>query len=111
MTDKTAEDNKKLEEQVKDLLFQVYDPEILVNIVDMGLVYGVEATSDNSVRIDITLTTPACPLTNVLEEQIRIVLEGTVETVDINWVFEPVWNFDKMTEAGKEQLSAIGYSL
>lgn len=101
---------KKIEEQIKDSLYQVFDPEIMVNIVDMGLIYKIEE-KDNIAIINMTLTTPTCPLTSVLEEQIKIVLQGIVDDVQINWVFDPPWSFDKMSESGKEQLRSVGYSI
>jgi metal-sulfur cluster biosynthetic enzyme len=99
-----------LAEKVKDCLYQVVDPEIALNIVDMGLVYGVEVQDDTAI-LDLTLTTPACPLTAMIDAQVRDVLLGVVKDVRINWVWDPIWDLSKITDSGREQLRAIGFNL
>jgi metal-sulfur cluster biosynthetic enzyme len=95
-----------LEEAMRD----VVDPELGINVVDLGLVYGIQA--ENGVAtIDMTLTSAACPLTDVIEEQTRgaLVGPGLVNDIKINWVWMPPWGPDKITEDGREQLRALGF--
>jgi metal-sulfur cluster biosynthetic enzyme len=92
------------DEAVREALRQVEDPEAGMNIVDLGLVYGVEVTPD-CVRVDMTMTTAACPMADMITEQARsaiaaIVPEGTA--VDIRLVWDPPWTPDKMTGIAKE---------
>ncbi|MDR1079107.1 MAG: metal-sulfur cluster assembly factor [Propionibacteriaceae bacterium] len=95
-----------------DALKDVVDPELGVNIVDLGLVYGVERDDDTgAVTIDMTLTSPMCPLTDQLEYDVHLVLGELASAVTINWVWLPPWTLDNITEDGREQLRAIGYSL
>jgi metal-sulfur cluster biosynthetic enzyme len=97
-----------LEEAMRD----VVDPELGINVVDLGLVYGIQA--ENGVAtIDMTLTSAACPLTDVIEEQARgaLVAPGLVDDLKINWVWMPPWGPDKITEDGREQLRALGFRI
>ena len=99
-------------DQVIEALKDVIDPEIGVNIVDLGLIYGLEQSSeDQSLLINMTLTSAGCPLTDVLEEQTADALDGVVEAFRINWVWKPPWGPEKITEDGKEQMRAIGFSI
>ncbi len=98
-----------LEEAMRD----VVDPELGINVMDLGLVYGIQA-EDGVATIDMTLTSAACPLTDVIEEQTRSALTtgpdgGLVEDIKINWVWMPPWGPDKITEDGREQLRALGF--
>ena len=98
----------KVEEALKDVI----DPEIGVNIVDLGLIYGLQKSEDDgSLLINMTLTSAGCPLTDVLEEQTAEALDGVVEAFRINWVWMPPWGPEKITEDGKEQMRAIGFSI
>ncbi len=100
--------------EVEDLLEamrDVVDPELGVNVVDLGLVYGVNLESDRTATIDMTLTSAACPLTDVIEDQTRDALEGLVADFRINWVWLPPWGPDKITEDGREQLRALGFNV
>ncbi len=99
------------EEEVLDAMFDVVDPELMVNVVDLGLVYGVHIDESNHVTLDMTLTSPTCPLTDRLEYDTQLALEGLVSGVTINWVWLPPWTLDNITEDGREQLRAIGYNL
>ncbi|MDR1711331.1 MAG: metal-sulfur cluster assembly factor [Propionibacteriaceae bacterium] len=99
------------EDEVVEALKDVVDPELMVNIVDLGLVYGVQVDENAVATIDLTLTTPTCPLTDRLEWDIRLALEGLVNAVNINWVWLPPWTLENITEDGREQLRAIGYNL
>ncbi|MDR1386663.1 MAG: metal-sulfur cluster assembly factor [Propionibacteriaceae bacterium] len=95
-----------------EALKDVVDPELGVNIVDLGLVYGVERDDQSgAVTIDMTLTSPMCPLTEQLEYDVHLVLGELASSVTINWVWLPAWTLDNITEDGREQLRAIGYSL
>jgi metal-sulfur cluster biosynthetic enzyme len=94
-----------------EALKDVVDPELGVNIVDLGLVYAVERDGDGHVTVDMTLTSPMCPLTDQLEYDVQYVLSTLATSVTINWVWLPPWTLDNITDDGREQLRAIGYSL
>jgi len=93
-------------EQVRDKLKEVYDPELALNIVDLGLVYDIHVTEENEVYVVMTLTTPGCPLhgsiTAGAEAAIRAI-EG-VKDVDVNLVWQPAWTPDKMSDEAKRAL-------
>ena len=91
-----------------------YDVTLGINVVDLGLVYGIRVAEDNTATIDMTLTSAACPLTDVIEDQTRSVLLGGDRVVDdytINWVWMPPWGPEKITEDGREQLRALGFTV
>jgi metal-sulfur cluster biosynthetic enzyme len=98
-------------EAVVDALRDVVDPELGVNIVDLGLVYSVQRDEAGNVTVDMTLTSPMCPLTDQLEYDTHYMLMSLARTVTINWVWLPPWTLDNITDDGREQLRAIGYSL
>jgi metal-sulfur cluster biosynthetic enzyme len=98
-------------DEVIEALKDVIDPEIGVNIVDLGLIYGINKAEDDSLLINMTLTSAGCPLTDVLEEQTAEALDGVVDAFRINWVWMPPWGPEKITEDGKEQMRAIGFSI
>jgi metal-sulfur cluster biosynthetic enzyme len=98
-------------EDVLEALRDVVDPELGVNVVDLGLVYGVTVESDRTATIDMTLTSAACPLTDVIEDQTRVALDGLVQDFRINWVWLPPWGPEKITEDGREQLRALGFNV
>ena len=98
-------------ENVLEALKDVIDPELGINIVDLGLVYGVVIGSENQVRLDMTLTSAACPLTDVIERQAQTILSAVTDEVQINWVWMPPWGPDRITPAGREQLRAIGFNV
>ena len=101
-----------LYDKVEEALKGVIDPEIGVNIVDLGLIYGLEkADEDESLLINMTLTSAGCPLTDVLEEQTAEALDGVVDAFRINLVWMPPWGPEKITEDGREQMRAIGFSI
>lgn len=100
----------QLIEQVIEALRDVVDPELGINIVDLGLVYGVRMESEVAV-LDMTLTSAACPLTDVIEGQVFQVLDGLVADHTINWVWVPPWSPEKLTPDGREQARAIGLGL
>lgn len=97
---------------VIEALKNVIDPEIGVNVYDLGLIYGLQQSPDDgSLLINMTLTSAGCPLTDVLEEQTAEALDGIVEAFRINWVWMPPWGPERITEDGKEQMRAIGFSI
>jgi len=98
-------------EDVLEALRDVVDPELGVNVVDLGLVYSVTVDTDRTATIDMTLTSAACPLTDVIEDQTRVALEGLVQDFRINWVWMPPWGPEKITEDGREQLRALGFNV
>ena len=98
-------------EDVLEALRDVVDPELGINVVDLGLVYGVTLDADRIASIDMTLTSAACPLTDVIEDQAREALEGVVSDFRINWVWLPPWGPEHITEDGREQLRALGFNI
>ena len=98
-------------DEVIEALKDVIDPEIGVNIVDLGLIYGLNKAEDESLLINMTLTSAGCPLTDVLEEQTAEALDGVVDAFRINWAWMPPWGPEKITEDGREQMRAIGFSI
>ncbi|MFN8192389.1 MAG: metal-sulfur cluster assembly factor [Nocardioidaceae bacterium] len=98
-------------EDVTEAMKDVVDPELGINVVDLGLVYGIHVDSDSNVVIDMTLTSAACPLTDVISDQTNAALEGMVKDVAINWVWMPPWGPDKITPDGREQLRALGFNV
>jgi metal-sulfur cluster biosynthetic enzyme len=98
-------------EDVLEALRDVVDPELGVNVVDLGLVYGVTVTEDRVATTDMTLTSAARPLTDVIEDQAQSALDGLVADYRINWVWLPPWGPDKITEDGREQLRALGFNV
>jgi metal-sulfur cluster biosynthetic enzyme len=103
----SSQDTEDLLEALRD----VVDPELGVNVVDLGLVYGVTLEPDRTATIDMTLTSAACPLTDVIEDQTRVALDGLVQDFRINWVWLPPWGPEKITEDGREQLRALGFNV
>ena len=99
------------EEDLTEAMRDVVDPELGINVVDLGLVYGVSVDEANVATIDMTLTSAACPLTDVIEDQTRAALEGLVDDFRINWVWMPPWGPDKITDDGREMLRALGFNV
>ncbi len=99
------------EDDVLELLRDVVDPELGINVVDLGLVYGVTLDDKNSATIDMTLTSAACPLTDVIEDQTRAALDGHVTDFKLNCVWMPPWGPDKITDEGREMLRALGFNV
>jgi metal-sulfur cluster biosynthetic enzyme len=98
-------------EDVTEALKDVVDPELGINVVDLGLVYDLHIEEDNSVTIDMTLTSAACPLTDVIEDQTQTALDGLVTDFRINWVWMPPWGLEMITEDGRDQLRALGFNV
>jgi metal-sulfur cluster biosynthetic enzyme len=99
-------------DEVVEALKEVIDPELGVNIYDLGLIYDLfKSEEDESLLINMTLTSAGCPLTDVIEEQTAEALDGVVEAFRINWVWMPPWGPERITDDGKEQMRAIGFSI
>lgn len=102
----TQEEKTKIEERIVDVLKTVYDPEIPVNIYDLGLIYKVDVQNSGDVDIDMTFTAPSCPAADFILEDVRQKvdsLEG-VKSANVNLVFEPTWDQSMMTEEAKVEL-------
>ena len=98
-------------DEVTEAMRDVVDPEIGINIVDLGLVYGVRVDDENVATLDMTLTSAACPLTDVIEDQTRSALSGLVNDFKINWVWLPPWSVENITDDGREQMRALGFNI
>ena len=103
-------------EDIEEALKDVVDPELGINIVDLGLVYDLQVDPANVATIDMTLTSAACPLTDMIEDQVAAALVGgsdggLVADFRINWVWLPPWGPEKITEDGREQMRALGFNI
>ncbi|MEP6482477.1 MAG: metal-sulfur cluster assembly factor [Rhodoglobus sp.] len=99
-------------DQVEEALKDVMDPELGVNVVDLGLIYDLSWDADNNALIiSMTLTSAGCPLTDVIEEQIAQSLDGIVEAFRITWVWMPPWGPDRISEDGRDMMRALGFSM
>jgi metal-sulfur cluster biosynthetic enzyme len=103
-------------DDVEEAMRDVVDPELGINVVDLGLVYDIRVDEENIAILDMTLTSAACPLTDVIEDQARGALTGgpgggLVNDIKINWVWMPPWGPEKITEDGREQLRALGFTV
>ena len=103
-------------EDIEEAMRDVVDPELGINVVDLGLVYDIHLDEDNVATLDMTLTSAACPLTDVIEDQTRSALTqgpggGVVSDFRINWVWMPPWGPEKITDDGREQLRALGFTV
>ena len=99
-----------LGEKIIDALRTIYDPEIPVNIFELGLIYKVDIEDDNKVRVDMTLTSPHCPVAEILPEEVRqkIYAVDGVTDAEVDVVWEPPWNPSMMTEEAQLELGFIG---
>lgn len=100
---KTPEEIKAVESQIWNILKFVIDPEVEVNIVDMGLIYKVEYDGEKTVHIDMTLSTPACPIADAIVLNVEQAIKNKFPDfdVDVNLVFDPPWSPDMVSEEGK----------
>jgi len=98
-------------EDVNEALKDVIDPELGVNIVDLGLLYGIAYNDEGTLLIDMTLTTAACPLTDMIEEQVGNALGPIVDEYRVNWVWMPPWGPERITEDGRDQMRALGFNI
>ena len=100
------EEKLKIEERIVEVLKTVYDPEIPVDIYNLGLIYRIELQEDGLLDIDMTLTAPNCPAADFIVEDVRLKLDGVegVKEARVNLVFEPEWDKDMMSEEAKLEL-------
>ncbi|MFR4190767.1 MAG: metal-sulfur cluster assembly factor [Corynebacterium variabile] len=113
--DQTPE-QAQLAGQIEEYMLDVIDPELGINVVDLGLVYDiwVEGEGDSVAVINMTLTSPACPLTDMLEDQSQAAVVGNIDQISelrINWVWSPPWGPHMINEEGREQLRYLGFSV
>lgn len=104
-----AEEKLKIEERIVEVLKTVYDPEIPVDIYNLGLIYRIELHDDGTLDVDMTLTAPNCPAADFIVEDVRIKLDGVpgVTEAKVNLVFEPEWDKDMMSEEAKLELGFL----
>ena len=102
----TAEEKLKTEERIIEVLKTIYDPEIPVDIYNLGLIYRIELHDDMTLDVDMTLTAPNCPAADFILEDVRLKLNGIdgISEAKVNLVFEPEWDKDMMSEEAKLEL-------
>ena len=102
-------DKFAIEERIIEMLKTVFDPEIPVNVYDLGLIYKIEVEENGIVLIDMTLTAPNCPAADFIMEDVRQKVESVegVNTANVNLVFEPEWDKDMMSEEAKLELGFL----
>ncbi len=98
-------------DDVTEAMKDVVDPELGINVVDLGLIYDVMVDEANIAILNMTLTSAACPLQDVIEDQTRAALAGMTTDVKINWVWMTPWGPDKITDDGRDQLRALGFTV
>ena len=100
------EEKTKIEERIVDVLKTVYDPEIPVNIYDLGMIYKIDVQDDSSVELDMTFTAPTCPAADFILEDVRTKVESVegVKGANVNLVFEPAWDQSMMSEEARVEL-------
>ena len=105
----TEDEKLALQERIIEALKTVYDPEIPVNIYDLGLIYRIELMDDGQAEVDMTLTAPNCPAADFIMEDVRMRIEGItgITAANINLVFEPEWDKDMMSEEAKLELGFL----
>ena len=102
----TPEERTQIEERIVDVLKTVYDPEMPVNVWELGLIYNIEVSDDASVAIDMTLTAPNCPAADYIVSDVQTKVESLqeVKQATVNLVFDPVWDFSMMSEEARVEL-------
>ena len=97
------------EERIVRMLKTVYDPEIPVNIYDLGMIYNIEVTPEQDATIEMTFTAPNCPAADFILEDVRMKVESVegIKAVNINLVFDPPWDRDMMSEEAKLDLGFL----
>lgn len=101
----------ELFEEAEEALKEVVDPELGVNIVDLGLIYDLSLGDEGELLVSMTLTSAGCPLTDVIEEEMANALDGVFAAFRINWVWMPPWGPEKITEDGRDMMRALGFSI
>ena len=102
----TQEEKTRIEERIVDVLKTVYDPEIPVDIWNLGMIYKIDVQEDGTVDVDMTFTAPSCPAADFILEDVRTKIESVdgVTGANINLVFDPVWDQSMMSEAARVEL-------
>ena len=102
----TQEEKTKIEERIVDVLKTVYDPEIPVNIWDLGMIYKVDVNDDQTVDLDMTFTSPSCPAADFILDDVRTKIEtlDDIKSANVNLVFEPAWDQSMMSEEARVEL-------
>ena len=102
----TQEEKTKIEARIADVLKTVYDPEIPVDIWNLGMIYKVDVQEDGNVELDMTFTAPSCPAADFILEDVRTKVESVegIKTANVNLVFEPVWDQSMMSEEARIEL-------
>jgi FeS assembly SUF system protein len=102
----TQEEKTKIEERIVDILKTVYDPEIPVNIWDLGMIYKVDLQEDGTLEMDMTFTSPSCPAADFILEDVRTKVESVegVKAANVNLVFDPAWDQSMMSEEARVEL-------
>jgi metal-sulfur cluster biosynthetic enzyme len=100
-----------LRDQVWEILHDVYDPEIPLNIADLGLIYDLQVSEAGEVSILMTLTSPGCPVGDILAEEIRdrVMSIPGVKDVHVEFTFDPLWTPERISEEGRQMLRAFGF--
>jgi FeS assembly SUF system protein len=99
----------EIEQKIVEILKTVFDPEIPVNVYDLGLIYKIDVADDGATVVDMTLTAPNCPIADFIMEDVRMKVESVegVTSVTVNLVFEPEWDKDMMSEEAKLELGFL----
>ncbi len=102
----TQEEKTRIEGRIVDVLKTVYDPEIPVNIWDLGMIYKVDLQEDGTLELDMTFTAPSCPAADFILEDVRTKVEGVdgVKAANVNLVFDPAWDQSMMSEEARVEL-------
>ena len=102
----TQEEKTKIEEKIVDVLKTVYDPDIPVNIYDLGMIYKIDVDDKGNLDMDMTFTAPSCPAADFILEDVRTKVESVegVKSANINLVFEPAWDQSMMSEEARVEL-------
>ena len=100
----TQEEKTQIEEKIVDVLKTVYDPEIPVNIYDLGMIYKIDVQDDYSVELEMTFTAPNCPAADYILEDVRVDSLESVKSTNVNLVFEPAWDQSMMSEEARVEL-------
>lgn len=105
----TQEERLKIEERIVEVLKTVYDPEIPVDVYNLGLIYRIDLHDDATLDVDMTLTAPNCPAADFIVEDVRLKLDGVpgISEAKVNLVFEPEWDKDMMSEEAKLELGFL----
>lgn len=107
-----TQEQERLRDEVREALKVVHDPEIPVNVVDLGLVYGIDVSEDGVVDIEMTLTSMGCPAQDMIQADAEMAAMGVegVRRVNVEFVWSPPWSPQKLTEDGKRRLRMFGFN-